>query len=75
MGDLNSEVSENCLNAFCGVNSFKTLNRVPTCFKNPKNLPCIDLFLMNRQQYFQQTYATKTGISDFHKNEFIYRVN
>ena len=26
MGDLNSEVSENCLNGFCNVNSLKTLN-------------------------------------------------
>ena len=25
MGDLNSEVSENCLNGFCNVNSLKTL--------------------------------------------------
>ena len=57
MGDLNSEVSENCLNGFCNVNSLKTLNRGPTCFKNPNNPSCIDLFLTNRQQCFQQTCA------------------
>ena len=34
MGDLNSEVSENCLNGFCNVNSLKTHNRGPTCYKN-----------------------------------------
>ena len=56
MGDLNSEVSENCLNGFCNVNSLKTLNRAPTCFKNPNN-----------PSYFQQTYVIETGISDFHK--------
>ena len=67
MGDLNSEVSENCLNGFCNVNSLKTLNRGPTCFKNPNNPSCIDLFLTNRQQCFQQTCAIETGISDFHK--------
>ena len=67
MGDLNSEVSENCLNSFCNVNSLKTLNRAPTCFKNPNNPTCIDLFLTNRQQCFQQTCAIETGISDFHK--------
>ena len=55
MGDLNSEVSENYLNGFCSVNSLKTLNRGPTCFKNPNNPSCIDLFLTNRQQCFQQT--------------------
>ena len=52
MGNLNSEVSENCLNGFCNVNSLKTLNRGPTCFKNPSNPTCIDLLLTNRQQCF-----------------------
>ena len=54
MEDLNSEVSENCLNGFCNANSLKTLNRVPTCFKNPNNPSCIDWFLTNQQQSFQQ---------------------
>ena len=67
MGDLNSEVSENCLNGFSNVNSLKTLNRGPTCFKNPNNQPCIDLFLTNRQQCLQQICAIETGIFDFHK--------
>ena len=67
MEDLNSEVSENCLNGFCSVNSLKTLNRAPTCFENPNNPSCIDLFLTNRQQCFQQTCAIETGISDFRK--------
>ena len=67
MGDFNSEFSENCLNSFCNVNSLKTLYRGPTCFKNPSNPSCIDLFLTNRQQGFQQTHAIETGISDFHK--------
>ena len=35
MGDLNSEVTDNFLNGFCNVNSLETLNRGPTCFKNP----------------------------------------
>ena len=65
--DLNSEVSENCLNDFCNVNSLKTLNRGPTCFKNPNNPSWIELFLTNRQQCFQQTCSGETGISDFHK--------
>ena len=67
MRDFNSEFSENCLNSFCNVNSLKTLNRGPTCFKNPSNPSFIDLFLTNRQQGFQQTHAIETGISDFHK--------
>ena len=67
MGDLNSDVGENCLNGFCNVSSLKTLNRGPTCFKNSNNPSCIDLFFINWQQCFQQTCAIKTGISDFHK--------
>ena len=30
MGDLNLEVSDNCLNGSCNVNSLKTFNRGPT---------------------------------------------
>ena len=55
------------MNGFCNVNSLKTLNRGPTCFKNPSNPSCIDLFLTNRPQCFQQAYTIETGISDFHK--------
>ena len=67
MRDLNSEVSENCLNGLCNVNSLKTLNRGPSCFKNPNNPSCIDLYLKNWQQCFQRTCAIETGISDFRK--------
>ena len=67
MGDFNLEFSKNCLNGFCNINSLKTLNRGPTCFKNPNNLSYIDLFLTNQQQGFQQTHAIETGISGFHK--------
>ena len=67
MGDLNSEVIENCLNGFCNVNSLKTLNTGPTCFKTPSNSSCIDLFLTNRQQCFQQACVVETGTSDLHK--------
>ena len=35
MGDLTSEVTDNFLNGFCNVSSLETLNRGPTCFKNP----------------------------------------
>ena len=66
MGDLNSEVSENCLNGFCNDNSLKTLNRGPTCFKNSNNPSCIDLFVTNRQ-CFQRICAIETGITDSHK--------
>ena len=67
LGDLNSELEETCLNDFCNVNNLKSLNKKPTCFKNPENPSCIDLFLTNRQKSFQNTSTFETGISDFHK--------
>ena len=39
----------------------------PTCYKNPDNPSCIDLFLTNRPRTFQCTTTIETGISDFHK--------
>ena len=67
VGDLNLEVSENCLNGFCNVNSLKTLKSGLACFKNPNNPSCIGLFLINRRQCFQRTCAIETGIPDFLK--------
>ena len=65
--DLNSDLKDGCLNAFSNVNNLKSLNKEPTCFKNPNNPSCIDLFLTNRSRYFQNTSTIETGISDFHK--------
>ena len=67
LGDFNSELKDSCLNAFSNVNNLKSLNKEPTCFKNPNNLSCIDLFLTNRSKYFQNMFTIETGISDFHK--------
>ena len=67
IGDLNCEFSENHLNDFCKTNSLKNIVKSPTCFKNPVNPSCIDLFLTNRPNCFQNTSTIETGISDFHK--------
>ena len=39
----------------------------PTCYKNPLNPSCIDLFLTNNVNSFQKTFVSETGLSDFHK--------
>ena len=52
LGDFNLEFSEPCLNDFCDINNLKNLVKEPTCFKNPDNPSCIDLFLTNRQELF-----------------------
>ena len=67
LGDLNSELKDSCLNDFSKVNNLKSLNKEPTCFKNPNNPSCINLFLKNCSRYFQNTSTIDTGISDFHK--------
>ena len=64
---FNSEFSELCLNDFCDIYNLKNLVKKPTCYKNPDNPSCIDLFLANRPRTFQYTITIETGISDFHK--------
>ena len=39
----------------------------PTCYKNPENPSCIDLFLTNCPRGFHSTCLYETGLSDFHK--------
>ena len=67
LGDLNVESSDPVLNDFCNVYNLFSLVKEPTCFKNPDNPSCIDLFLTNRPRNFQNTLTINTGISDFHK--------
>ena len=45
----------------------KSLVKDKTCFKNPKNPRCIDLFITNSIGSFQKTTAVASGFSDFHK--------
>ena len=68
LGDFNSQPSENCVNNFCNIYNLSNLVKEPTCFKNPDNPSCIDLFLTNRPKCFQSTMTIETGISDFRKN-------
>ena len=67
LGDFNSQPSEDCVNDFCNVYNLSNLIKEPTCYKNPDNPSCIDLFLTNRTKCFQSTMTMETGISDFHE--------
>ena len=67
LGDFNSELKDGCLNVFSNVNNLKSFNKEPTCFENPNNPSCINLFLTNRSKYFENTSPIDTGISNFHK--------
>ncbi|XP_057290348.1 uncharacterized protein LOC130613047 [Hydractinia symbiolongicarpus] len=67
LGDFNAEINENSMTEFAELYNLKCLVKGPTCFKNPDNPSCIDLFLTNRYNYFQNTSTLETGLSDFHK--------
>ena len=63
-GDFNIEEEDSPLAEFLYERGAKNLVKVATCFKNPENPSCMDLFLTNSAQSFQ---GTTTGLSDFHK--------
>ena len=66
-GDFNAQVSYEMLDTFWSIWNLKSLAKEPTCFKNPNNPSCIDLFLTNTVRSFQETQVFQTGLSDFHK--------
>ena len=45
----------------------KNIIKENTCFKNPDNPSCIDLFITNRPACFNGSMTIETGLSDFHK--------
>ena len=65
--DFNSKITETTLEEFMYENNLNNIINDNTCFKNPDNPSCIDLFLTNFPRCFQNTTAICTGLSDFHK--------
>ena len=61
-GDFNSEHTESSLLEFLSKCDWNLVME-KTCFKNPKYPRCIDLFLTNNVESFQNTSAFATGIS------------
>ena len=66
-GDFNIEEEESCLRDFLYEHNARNLVKQKTCYKNIDNPSCIDLFITNCNQCFQNTTAVCTGLSDFHK--------
>ena len=64
---LTSEMSEPSLDEFCQNYNLESIINKPTCFKNPNNISCIDLVLINKQERFSKAKTVETGLSDFHK--------
>ena len=67
VGDFNLNETDPVLKEFLYKNDAKNLVKQKTCFKNPNNPSCIDLFITNRTSSFQNTVALGSGLSDFHK--------
>ena len=53
------------LSEFLSNYDCKYLVRDITCFKNPENPRCIDLFITNSITSFQNTTRVATGLLDF----------
>ena len=51
-GDFNAEEIEPCLSSFRYQYNAKNLVKENTCFKNPHNPSCIDLFITNSRNSF-----------------------
>ena len=66
-GDFNIEEEESCLKNFLYEHNFKNIVKQKTCFKSIDNPSCIDLFITNCYNSFQNTTVISTGLSDFHK--------
>ena len=67
VGDFNREINDTHMNNFMVNFGLNNIVKDKTCFKNPNNPSCIDLFLTNKPRSFQHTTTFDTGISDFHK--------
>ena len=66
-GDFNMREGCGCLDAFLDEFCAKNIVKEPTCYKNPDNPSCVDLFITNSHRSFMKTTALSTGLSDFHK--------
>ena len=66
-GDFNIEGRDTPLAVFLYERSAKNLVKEPTCYKNPENPSCIDLFITDSIRSFQGTTTVATGLLDFHK--------
>ena len=67
VGDFNMQEGDVVLDDFLDEFHAKNLVKEPTCFKNPGNPSCVDLFITNSSGSFMRTSAVSTGLSDFHK--------
>ena len=66
-GDFNAQEGELRIDSFLYEYNLKNIIKEKTCFKNPENPSCIDLFLTNSPLSFQNSRTMCIGLSDCHK--------
>ena len=69
-GDFNIDAlndDDGALGDFLDEFHAKNLVKEPTCYKNPLNPSCLDLYITNSYRSFQGTTTVATGLSDCHK--------
>ena len=64
-GDFNAHVGENSFDTFLCQYNLISINRYPTCYKNPNNPSCKDHILTNSQKSFFKTETVFTGYQTF----------
>ena len=67
LGDFYSEPCEQPMRDFCHVSNCQNIIKDKTCFKNPHNRSCVDLFITNRPKSVQNSTMIEINLSDFHK--------
>ena len=65
--NLNALVENEALDDFMDEFHAKNLVKDPTCYANPSNPSCLDLYITNSYRSFQGTTTVTTGLSDCHK--------
>ena len=66
MWNPNVKSHKGFLKEFCDLYNLKNLIKVPTCSENPDFPTSMDVMLTTSQRGFHNSYATETGLSDFH---------
>ena len=66
-GNCNAQVRENLFDTLLYQHELSSINKKPTCYKNPNKPSCIDHILRNSLRSFFKTDTVFTWLSDFDK--------
>ena len=66
LGGFNADIEENHMKCFFDNYDLKSLIKQSTCYKNPDNPTCIDLFLTNAPRWFSKYMCLRNLAVIFH---------